>query len=402
MTVTDWIRENYAEYGRDYVINGIELCKEITNHQSSASTWERQVRRIIRELEGSGPTPEESYQVKTIEDALSYHDVPEASFSIKKATFNTWGSETNQNQQVKLEMVREADTLDPEVWVKAFTKALAVSQQLNTTPLPPTQIPHNYGEGKFVHLLSIPDIHIGKIVYGESITSSEDYTPEIAATIFKSAVKYLASHIQPHSTKEIIFPIGEDIANADNMQMTTTKGTPQENSDIYHMIATITSTLFTIIDYLADIAPVRIPVISGNHDRLVSHLLGLIIEQRYKDDERVTVDSSPVREKVYSDGQFCFLLVHGDKAKPKDLSWRLATNYPQEWASSKFRYVFSGHWHTNMVSDEQGVLVIYLPTLAEGGLWEDIMNYASQREAQLHTFDSARGRIATAYFSPHW
>lgn len=396
MTSTEWIRQNYADHGRDYVINGIETCREATGHGSSASTWDRQVRRVIREVEGNGPEPEESFQVKTIEDSLSYHDVPEHLFEVKKAKVNTWGGPQNPNQQVSIELKAKDQTLDPEKWAEAFRQAVS------DLPKGKREKAHKTKDDDLVHLLSIPDMHFGKMVEASTVggETAQDYTPEIASELYLDSVRKLSESINSKTTKEIVFPNGEDFFNVDNLSDTTTAGTPQKNSDVYTMIRTGMSALFQAIDHLAEIANVRVPVVAGNHDRLLSFMSGIILEERYANDDRVTIEATPVREKIYQCGNFAFLLIHGDRLKQKDLSWRMATKYPQVWGTSKHRFVYSGHFHTSTVIDDQGVIVSYLPTLSPVGSWEDSMNYYSTRQAQLHTFHKERGRIFTSYYTP--
>ena len=397
MTVSDWIRENYAEHGRDYVMDGMELCRDRTGHKSSPNTWNRQVRRIIREMEGTSE-PEESYDVKTLEDAMDFHDVEESGYSVRAVRYNTWGSPMNPNQQVRVDMVPKEPAANPEVWARAFKDAV------ENVKLPEPGKMHKNPKADLVHLISVPDIHFGKLVYAESIggAGAGDYNPQIASEIFRNAIEYLSVGIDSYSTKEIIFPIGEDMANVDNLSMKTTAGTEQHNSDVYLMIRTALEAVFTMIDYLATLSTVRVPQIAGNHDRLISFLMGIALEERYRNDPRVIVENDPVREKVYCDGNYSILLIHGDRMKAKDIAWRFPSKYPKEWGNSIYRYVFSGHLHTNLQTDEQGVIVTFLPSLAPTSIWEDSMNFRSVREAQRQTFSPDRGRIATLYYSPQW
>ena len=395
MTVTEWIRENYAEYGKDFVVNGIDKCRAVTNHNSSGSTWDRQVRRVIRDMEGSGPEPESAHLVKTVDDAMAYHDIPEHLYDVSKIRVNTWGSETNSNQQVRVELKPKEFTLDPEVWAQIFREASAnVPAHSNK--------PHSNTRKDTMHLMSIPDVHFGKSVVAKTIGGEKaiDYDPNIAANLLMESVKSLSASVERKKTTSIIFPQGEDTFNVDNLSSTTTAGTPQNNSDIYEMIRIGVNAVFQAIDYLAEITNVSVPIVSGNHDRLLSHMMGIIIEERYRKDKRVSVETSPVREKIISFGDSGIFLIHGDKMKSKDVAWRFATKYPSLWGKVKHRYAFSGHYHQTYFTDEHGVLVSFLPSLVPTGSWEDAMNYFSTRQAQLHTFDSQRGRIMTAYYTP--
>jgi hypothetical protein len=395
MTVKDWIRENYAEHGREYVVSGMEECRKVTAHNSSASTWDRQVRRVIRDMEGSHPEPEESFEVKTVEDALSYHDIPEHMLELSKVRVNTWGSETNRNQQVRLDLKPKDETLSPQMWAKAFKTALK-----EITPLRNKAHPDRNKD--LMQVMSIPDIHFGKMISASTIggANAKDYNPDIAAITLSDAVLSLSNSIIPQDTAEIVYPQGEDTFNVDNLARTTTAGTPQNNSDVYDMIRIGIRTLFETIEYLSEYSNVRIPIVSGNHDHLLSHMVGLILEERYRHDNRITVECSPVQEKVIHYGNSAIFFQHGTRIKPKDLAWRLATKYPHIWGATIHRYAFSGHFHQSHFSDEQGVIVSYLPALVPTGSWEDAMNYFSARQAQLHTFDKERGRILTAYYTP--
>ena len=67
--------------------------------------------------------------------------------------------------------------------------------------------------------------------------------------------------------ERFLLPIGNDGMNSEGMRRTTTKGTPQEESASWkETFRGYWALMVTAIDYLKEIAPVDVVVISGNHD----------------------------------------------------------------------------------------------------------------------------------------
>ena len=393
-TTSEWIRKHYQECGRAFVTHARLKAKDETGHDMSETTWNRCVRRIIKELQDSNGEPvSESHLVKSMEDALEYHDFPEHDFDVSKITVNTWGSETNPNQQVKLEAKKREFTFNPETWRDMFNEAVGVSYK------PKVNKAHNK-KTNLTCQISLPDMHVGQMIWKEAVgRNSDEYTVESSLDLYMNATRNLTNDLKYKDIKRIVFPFGEDFFNVDNLQNSTTKGTPQTNDDPKKAIQLGLAVVFQVIEALADIADVHVPVISGNHDNLTSFMAGICLEQYFRNDKRVTVDAGATRNKCYGSGNWGIVFMHGKK-KPTDMAWVFPNEYPQLWEKTKYREVHSGHFHHLSQTEIKGVRVLFLPSLCPKDNWHTEEMYESVREAQRFLWHDEYGKISTTYFRP--
>jgi hypothetical protein len=248
-------------------------------------------------------------------------------------------------------------------------------------------------------LISIFDQHFGKLGWAEE--TGEDYDIKIAETRFKNALDSLLSRVNLNNVSRIVFPIGNDLIHVDNLQRTTTAGTPQDTDVRFHkIIKTVRRVLVETIDKLAIIAPVDIIVVPGNHDQATTFLIGEILDAFYSNNQNVTVDNSPKLRKYYKFGKVGILWTHGDKEKHNDLGLIFATEQPQLWADTKYRFCQIGHFHKNKklnfvsVDEHQGFQVQTLPSLSGTDSWHYGKGYNSQKQAKAFLYDKEEGLIA--------
>jgi hypothetical protein len=399
----DWIRQSLTSKGRDWTMQNYELFKKETGSELSLEWYPRQVRKIIADIDekiSGEPKKEitESHEVESLQDSLSFHDVPEDRFQIKKLTTNTWGSTTNPNKQVKVEF----EPIEKEIDITRFGE---IFLEITKDYIPPKikYEPKNYSNK--VLEISVPDLHMGQIIYSESVEHDQNYGPQEAKDVYLDAVNNLTKGFQSGELGMILFPFGEDFLNIDNLNSTTTAGTPQWNTDPYLAIETGLSAVFAVIDRLILLAPVHVPVITGNHDRLSTYLLGKAIEQRYRNIPTVTIDSSPKKAKNFARGNYAIRMVHIDKQKPDKLIFEFATCEPEMWAKAKFREIHVGHLHhheemARSSYSKNGVKIVFLPSLAPADQWHSDNGYHSMREAQARLWDDERGCTEVRMYRP--
>jgi hypothetical protein len=256
---------------------------------------------------------------------------------------------------------------------------------------------HLETEGLF--LISVPDIHFGKLSWREE--TNEDYDIKIAEDRFKEAIASLVSRVNLKQVSRIVFPIGNDLINIDNIQKTTTAGTPQDTDIRFpKIIKTVRRILVETIDKLSLIAPVDVVIVPGNHDQQTTFLLGEILDAFYSNNKNVTVDNSPKLRKYYKYGKVGIQWTHGDKEKHESLGLIFATEQPQLWADTKYRFCQLGHFHKNKklnfvsVDEHQGFQVQIIPSLSGTDAWHYGKGYNSAKQAKAFLYDAEQGLIA--------
>ena len=247
--------------------------------------------------------------------------------------------------------------------------------------------------------ISIPDIHFGKLAWGEE--TGEDYDLKIACERFNTAIDELLTRVNLNKIERILLPIGNDMINIDNNNNTTTAGTPQSVDGRFpKIIRVVKELLIQNITRLATIAPVDVLVVPGNHDNHTMFMIGEILEAYFYNTKRVCIQNSPEPRKYYKYGVNGFQYTHGDNEKHPELGLIFATENPKLWASTKYRVAKLGHYHKTKklsfvsVDEHQGFQVEILPSLSGTDLWHKKKGYMSNKAAKAFLYHKTKGKVA--------
>lgn len=166
--------------------------------------------------------------------------------------------------------------------------------------------------------LEMPDIHIGKLTWGEE--SGQDSDLQIQVDTAKKVASELLSYAEKFPVERILFPLGHDFYNVDNNLNTTTHGTPQQEDTRWRKSFRVGWQLAAdIVNMCAQVAPVDVWIIGGNHDEQRSFYLGEVLSALYSNTDRVQVNNSAKLRKYYPWGKVLLGLTHGYHEKIKEL-----------------------------------------------------------------------------------
>ena len=234
-----------------------------------------------------------------------------------------------------------------------------------------------------VYEVSLPDIHYGKMV---------DETLEGLENNFMHCVVDLVEKARGLQIEKFLLPIGNDGMNSEGMRGTTTKGTPQQDlagwKDTFRGYWTL---IVRAVDYLQEIAPVHLTVVSGNHDYERMFYAGDVIAGWYRENKNVIVDNSYEARKYFEYGNNMIMFTHGDKEKAADMPLIMATEQPEMFARCTSRETHCGHLHKEMVNEYRGIKVRFLPSICSNDDWHKSMGYEAKRTAQAHIWSKTRG-----------
>lgn len=223
-------------------------------------------------------------------------------------------------------------------------------------------------------IIALYDIHYGR----RGIDGDHKRTEQEVESVVEQIVDKLVNH----PVEKIVLTIGQDFLNADNIQGTTTGGTPQDNSLSWHdMFSGGLALAMWIIDTLGTVAPVMVVYNEGNHDRVFSYAIVKALEQRYQHSGNISVDSGAEPRKYMTFGNSLIGLSHGKDEV--NLSTVMQIEKPQEWGRSTHRYWFLGHLHHLTVDDKDGVTVIRCPSLAFADDWTRRKGFVGADRATL-------------------
>jgi hypothetical protein len=231
--------------------------------------------------------------------------------------------------------------------------------------------------------IAIQDLHIGKLAWKED--TGNTYDTKIAVAAGEYAINDLADQARGYPVERILFLLGNDFYHYDNLTGTTTAGTPQDRDSRFAKMFLAGQKLATSqIEQLAEIAPVDVMVVPGNHARIAEWNLGQVVDAWFRNDERVTVNNSPKPRKYYEYGQTLLGFAHGDEEPHGKLPLIMAQEAPEMWSRTRYREIHLGHLHTSRRTDAKpvdgvnGVRVRILQSLSGTDKWHKDKGYVGE------------------------
>ncbi len=268
----------------------------------------------------------------------------------------------------------------------------------------PVSIRRVRSSGALVGVLSIPDIHVGKLGWGPEV--GENYDIKIAERTYLSAAGTLVEQLLNSGVGHVIYVVGNDLLHVDNFDNATTKRTIQDaDSRWQNMFRRAKRMVVSVAEHLAHHVSVKIVVAPGNHDRVLSWALGEVIDAYFGNVEHVVVDNSPRYRKYVHIGRLLFGITHGDGINQSMLPTLMATEVPEAWGQTRLREWYLGHFHrkrelmTVAVHDQNGVRVRYLPSLSGPDRWHYERGYSAVRSAEAHVYDADSGTQTTSFYA---
>lgn len=242
--------------------------------------------------------------------------------------------------------------------------------------------PKNKRRSKRLAIPSLADIHIDKLAIGR-VTGGKDAGFLSQKEIAERALCGIMEKLARDPIDEIWFPIGHDLFNDDFRRdkiPATTRGTPQQSEldwretyrETRRWLCRMTTSL------LAEIAPVKVIIVPGNHDESKCFYLGDCLEVWAENDPNVTVDNSDAFRKYYEWGNCLFGMVHSIRAA--DANAVMSQEAAHLWRERQYREWLIGHMHqakntsirvrpVDLDRQVDGLFVRTLPALSANDEW---------------------------------
>jgi len=247
--------------------------------------------------------------------------------------------------------------------------------------------------------IDFPDVHFGKETWAEE--SGTEYNLDIARKVVLSALDRLLDYSRPHRVEQIILPMGNDFFNVDNKENTTTHGTPQQEDTRWQRTFREGRRLAEeMIARCAEVAPVKIVMIAGNHDEQRTFYLGEVLEARYCKEKHITVDNTARKRKYVHFGKNLIGFTHGYWEKLAKLPSIMPIEEPDKWAASLHREFHLGDKHhkkdlLHRTEDMDGVTIRILRSLSGTDTWHFDKGFiGAPRSAEGFLWDKADGVVA--------
>ena len=272
------------------------------------------------------------------------------------------------------------------------------------SPKYPT-IKHKKSKDGHLLVIDIADLHINK--YAEAHLTGADYNSKIAVNRAIAGTKGLIQKASGFNVEKVVFVIGNDVLNTDNLSRSTTKFTPQDTDVNWFKAFNIAKDCYIrCIELCMQVADVDIIHCPSNHDLMTGCLLAETLHAWFRNSKNLTFNISPKYRKYYQFHNSMLEFEHGDKGKMANLPLQMANEEPQMWANTKFRYGYLHHVHHHSShkfqsgKDFTGVNVTYLRSPSSADLWHAESGYDNMVavEAFLHSKDLGRVAHLTHYF----
>ena len=343
---------------------------------------------------------EDKWVITLPKTTINNYDQLKAEFKINESIwavkrFNATYDERNEMYRVVAFLAKKKDAVAARREIDAL-RELAKTEILRF----PEEVKRSREKSGKMLEVNVPDIHMGKLAWPEE-TGFGPYDIKIASATYVRAIRALIERTKGTQYDSVLYVIGNDMLNADDLEGRTTGGTQVTNDGRYHKVFSVArNTIIWAIEELRKVAPVKVISVLGNHDRLSAWTLTDSVQSWFHTYSDVTFDNSPRQRKYHEFGNVMLGFTHGDKGDREDYALLLATEQPEMFGRTKFREMHTGHLHKTKLDEKHGVRVRILPALTQADDWHSENSYIGNlRNAEAYTWDSREGLIAITIYN---
>ena len=210
--------------------------------------------------------------------------------------------------------------------------------------------------------INICDLHLGKLAWNGD--TGEDYDYKIATKSFNFIIENNIKKIKEYKPEKILFVWCNDFFNADGITQTTTGGTPQSCDLRWQKLFMVgCDLLVNAIETLKQYAPVESFYVASNHARQAEFYALCYLDAWFRNDDNVIIHTNCKSRYYYKYGINMIGFSHSYYEKKTNLKNLMSVEEPKMWAATKYREFHFGHYHKEMVDEEGGVIMRWLPAM---------------------------------------
>lgn len=300
-----------------------------------------------------------------------------------------------------------ANWVEKQKWVKTKDKSVLYVRDdqanyqkeferfVSTYKTPKLPVFHVPSRGSKMAVVCMFDIHLGKVA-DLYYTGNVD-NPLMQEDNYQTEFAKLYTWLEKQDIEEILLPIGNDFFNVDDTRLTTTQGTPQDNTKNLQGVFELGLNLMCwTIDCLRQKWKVKVALVPGNHSGYTETLLATALAKIYEGVEGLTIDSRPVTRKYFKYGNNLIGLAHGELPLK-----RYADLLPYEarefFSSCKHHEILVGDKHKEEVYrdhivDGFGPIIRRLGALTKTDIWHYNQGFTlSKRRSYVLLYDKEKG-----------
>jgi hypothetical protein len=145
---------------------------------------------------------------------------------------------------------------------------------------------------------------------------------------------------------------------------------------------------------------VRVIVEIGNHDLSSSIFMMECLHNIYENDPRIVVDTSPAHYHYFDFGKCLIGVHHGHGTKMTNLPLLMATDRPELWGRTEYRYWWTGHVHHDQMKEFNGCKVESFRVLAPSDAWASQKGYRAGQDMKSIILHREYGEVARNTVNP--
>lgn len=306
---------------------------------------------------------------------------PEDSAEFIQSPLVLKGKSTLYGPDGEVKMTWVKTKLNDELAAEAIQEWVAWLVQ-DAKGLAPVIAAPKYTNSDLLAVYPMGDPHFGMYAWGKETGSPFDL--DIAERQTKAAIDRLVASAPP-AEHALLLELG-DFFHADNNTARTPQSGAQLDVDTRWqrvMQVGLRTMIYCIKAALTKHKHLTVRIVKGNHDPHSSVALALALDAFFSNEKRVTIDLSPNVYWFYRFGKVLIGATHGDTSKPDALPGIMATDRPQDWGLTEFRFFYHGHIHHDSVKEFPGCMIESFRTLAAKDAWHAAKGYRSGRDMKV-------------------
>lgn len=245
----------------------------------------------------------------------------------------------------------------------------------------------------------ISDAHIG--MRSSKSETGDDYDNDIAVNRIKDGIQRCVAS-SPPSARAIILDVG-DLTHADNNDAQTprSKHPLDVSSNFFDALeAAIHALSFCIETAAQKHDEVLVRILRGNHNETSYLAVMFALAERYRNEPRVTIETSASDFFIHEFGINMICAHHGDRAKADRFALFAADHWPDIWGRTRNRIAFVGHLHHAKVMDVGGIQIEQLRAVTPKDAYATSHGYSARSQMQSITYHRDEGEIGRVTVVP--
>ena len=243
--------------------------------------------------------------------------------------------------------------------------------------------------------VGLTDIHLSHVATEEE--DGQVYNSNIAVQRTLEGVRGLIKKASGFQIDKVVLQLSGDLFTAENLTRKTARSTgPFPLSEEYYSTFKIAFKLHCeIVEMLAQVAPVTVVYVPGNHDTTTGWYLSQAVEIKYEHHKDVEFINGPAHRKYLRYKSNALMVTHGDGGKESDLPLTFMNEAKELVSECKWFYCLLGHIHHRQSRDYQNVNVHYMRCVKTSDSWHSKSQYKhSPTGVEAHLYHPEDGRVA--------